>query len=666
MKFTAIEKRKAPKIDFLTEGVRMNPSAYQKAIDSNKVTIGFELEFLVGKGYQNHLTEQIDAVMEQFEDSREDFTKAAFLKHQHLMVPGKVAHMLADYLRDRIDDRASEIGGSTNERFESFIYKMRDIHGNPLNTVDDVMRHISTSFEKFETNINLTYSRFAYNGEDPVGQFIDHLNEVIQGKTSGMSEEDLDKFLHVMYRCDLTAAFKEFNVNDLTDDEFEDVFQYRLNDDDDFERLFLNKSFLGQQTTIADFLSNQTGIKIKDVSNKYAGAARSFNSGSTGYYLEIDGDGPELISDPMPMDKAIADLQKILKCIQKFFKTDSTRGLHINVSLEGLQTYNIDLMKLMLFLGEDHLLKQFNRAANEYTQPQMKNFMRFFSRYSSDKENFEKVFMSGDAKQYQTLANAAVTDFLTNSGVNSSAKYHTFNPLKLFGERPYLEFRIMGNEGYESKWDEIKLQILRYVYAITLAMDENAERQVYAKKLYRLVKDHAASHVRPSDYDNFMKSTSPEKMGFTFEGHPDHVIQFTMFSNGFKPVKWDGPFFVALNKLKEYGVGGKGFNAEEDAVTIYSGLALIYLAQKRMFNIKQRNIWKNLTQEMKRHNIELNTGAILPTLRLELLQSPTLAALRKPDDKKVLLWAGERYEGIAVEKMFKLVADTAIALYEKG
>jgi hypothetical protein len=74
------------------------------------------------------------------------------------------------------------------------------------------------------------------------------------------------------------------------------------------------------------------------------------------------------------------------------------------------------------------------------------------------------------------------------------------NFLKL--DRGYLEFRIMGNENYETRYQEIRDTILRYAFVLKAALDPAAFEREYKKELARLF-SQAANEASPA-YPNAM------------------------------------------------------------------------------------------------------------------------------------------------------------------
>lgn len=192
-----------------------------------------------------------------------------------------------------------------------------------------------------------------------------------------------------------------------------------------------------------DYTTSEWGLK-EDISIKPAGA--------------------ELVSPPLPVEEAISAMYDVLDQIDgKELFTNNSTGLHINVSVP--EPDQIDLLKLLLFMGEGYVLDMFNRKGNKYTKPLLDEVVKYLKTREGDiNKTIDAInaFMVENAHHYRTI------------DINKLAK-------------GYLEFRAGGNAGYEDKGKDIEDLIRRYVRIITLASDPDAEREAYLKKLYQVM-----------------------------------------------------------------------------------------------------------------------------------------------------------------------------------
>lgn len=249
------------------------------------------------------------------------------------------------------------------------------------------------------------------------------------------------------------------------------------------------------------FASTAAGVKysldrIVDseiiIIDNYHGNKKSSNN----WYIEPDASiepskdeddvGIEIVSPPMVLNKALKVVDDIFKWMQdNILYTNTSTGLHINISIPDL-AMNLDPVKLVLFMGENHAARLFNRLGNSYAKSQIDQI-------------FLKVKMNG-------LLPAAASDMQkTAKEYLSQNKYQTVNLGHLTDG--YLEFRVAGGSNYEKNIDAIKKIIYRFVLALEIACDPKAERNEYLKKLVKLF-DKAgveALNVKRSDIEQLPK-----------------------------------------------------------------------------------------------------------------------------------------------------------------
>ena len=195
--------------------------------------------------------------------------------------------------------------------------------------------------------------------------------------------------------------------------------------------------------------------------------------------------GLELITPTPPFELAEA-----LEWIDRVFAwardygcyTNSSTGFHINVSLPSQTTSDIDWLKLVLLLGDQYVLSLFERKANIYA----KSAMEEFTKHMALATNFPVVpALEAMRKGLMTLASQQLTPPYPGKHVSVNIK------------TKYVEFRSAGGDYLENQ-EQIKLAMLRYVRAITLAADPEALKQEYATKLYKLLTRN--SQGTPTDH----------------------------------------------------------------------------------------------------------------------------------------------------------------------
>jgi len=166
----------------------------------------------------------------------------------------------------------------------------------------------------------------------------------------------------------------------------------------------------------------------------------------------------ELVSPVLPLEEGISILQDIFtwmkdnRCV-----TNHTCGFHVNLSFnEKRLTKQMDLLKLILLLDEETILRQFQRLRNSFCQGHQ-GVLRYYA-YDGDYVN-ERDLRSGLIYEKEMFVNL----------------------LKL--ESNYLEFRGMGNRNYHKRYSEIILNIYHFVDCMEKAILHDAESTKQFKKL---------------------------------------------------------------------------------------------------------------------------------------------------------------------------------------
>ena len=179
--------------------------------------------------------------------------------------------------------------------------------------------------------------------------------------------------------------------------------------------------------------------------------------------------GAEVVSPVFSnLDEAFANMNKIFKMIDYSFETDETTGLHVNIgTFTDEELKNLDLLKFLLIVGGENLLKDFDRKYNEYTT-----------------DNMDKI--------YDYLRNENLSDYkktiaqINDNIIKYSKKMNLFNFTKLTTFK-YIEVRGFGNAGYEKKGEKIENYVRKILRALDIAMDPNAYKETYLKYLAKAI-----------------------------------------------------------------------------------------------------------------------------------------------------------------------------------
>jgi len=235
----------------------------------------------------------------------------------------------------------------------------------------------------------------------------------------------------------------------------------------------------GQQ--VADEFSSYMGKPV-NYSSQYHGGRREPGT----YVVEpdgsLEGDNPgdgglEFVSPPMPIDEMISDLNKVKAWADKTgcYTNDST-GLHINVSVPNYSIDRLDYVKLAILMGDERVLNEFGRLGNTYAKSAMSKIK------SALKQKPEAAAQIMDLMK-QGLDGAATKAIHT--GITD--KYTSINT-----KTGYIEFRSPGGDWLDSNFSIIENTLLRFVVAMSAAIDPEAYRKEYLTKLYKLLSEGMA------------------------------------------------------------------------------------------------------------------------------------------------------------------------------
>jgi hypothetical protein len=227
---------------------------------------------------------------------------------------------------------------------------------------------------------------------------------------------------------------------------------------------------------VAEDFSNAIGRPV-NAASRYHGARREAGT----YVVEPDGSlsgdepgdgGLEFVSPPLPLDELLSDMDKVRKWAKgRGCYTNSSTGLHMNVSVPNTSTAKLDYVKLALLLGDEHVLQEFGRASNTYAGSALKKIREILKNNpGSAAEVLNKM-----RNHMEALATKVI----------HSGETQKFTSINTKGD--YVEFRSPGGDWLDDNWDKVTPTLLRTVVALDAAMDPNKYRQEYQKKLYKLL-----------------------------------------------------------------------------------------------------------------------------------------------------------------------------------
>jgi hypothetical protein len=227
---------------------------------------------------------------------------------------------------------------------------------------------------------------------------------------------------------------------------------------------------------VADNFSRAIGKPV-NASRQYHGGRRE-----AGHYVvepdgSLEGDNPgdgglEFVSPPMPIDEMIADLNKVKAWADKTgCYTNESTGLHINISVPNYTLAKLDYVKLALLMGDEYVLELFDRSGNTYAKSAIGKIKTMLQR----NPDIAPQVMDKMREHMEDIATKAI-----HSGTTD--KYTSINT-----KTGYIEFRSPGGDWLDANFDKIEDTLLRFTVALSAAIDPQAYRQEYLKKLYKLL-----------------------------------------------------------------------------------------------------------------------------------------------------------------------------------
>lgn len=229
---------------------------------------------------------------------------------------------------------------------------------------------------------------------------------------------------------------------------------------------------------IADEFSRAIGRPVNAASS-YHGARREEGH----YVVEPDGSleasnrgdtGLEFVSPPLPIGELLSDLQKVKKWADSegcYTGAENNTGLHINVSVQGYTLAKLDYVKLALLMGDEYVLREFERTSNNYCKSALGIIKDTIKRNPhTAREALDKM-----KEHVNVAASKAIHAGSTNKFTSINTK------------DGYIEFRSPGGDWLNEFYDKIEPTLLRFVVALDAAIDEDKYKQDYLKKLYKLL-----------------------------------------------------------------------------------------------------------------------------------------------------------------------------------
>ena len=417
--------------EIITE-VRMNPSSLVKMVSNIKAIAGIEFEM-----YCKQLGGTEDNSVESFTDI-EDYFRNQFNLDDH---------KLEKILYDAKDEYMEWLQAKADSEFENSLRSMPDYIATYI---------MDTYYDEDEETLN-QHIEDATNDPDH-----DDAIAAVEQYRADNQDDWINEYIEEYYFSLQPKWFRKKDITTVTE----------------FEQEYMAST---TSTSSIDDIADSFGTAIDlpvEIGYSYHGVARTPGV----YIVEPDssldeptdeGDlGLEFISPPLPLVDMLNDMDSIVAwASSNGCYTNSSCGLHMNISIEGVDNSKLDYVKLALFVGEDYILEKFGREGNTYASRVLNKLAR-----TTREHPVEAVaVLEAMASQLSSVATKIIHSGITshNDGLNVHDNY--------------VEFRYAGNDWLNEDFKELANTLMRYVVAYSIACDPEAYKQEYAKKLYKLI-----------------------------------------------------------------------------------------------------------------------------------------------------------------------------------
>lgn len=428
-------------------------------------TIGFELELHVDDEYQY-----------EFELSHKEAIESALYDNE----------VLLEYLFHKFNFNLSN---DTFRGVTDFLisikdnFKMRD----DVYTKDEYIKKVNDEIltqKENETKIDYLIRLFEFYKNGPIGISFDRIknNEKLLNKNiENIKNKIKEKFVDIpkddLINFNTNRRLSRIFANVMSSEKILDKFSNNFYD----MRPFIEKNkdkiirFFQSHFNMSEYIKNNS-----DYPNRFDFTYNQFQQLLKVNQIVPDesvNEGVEIVTEVYDdFNKAISDLGKALEFIQNspYFSTSSQTGLHVNIgTFNNYEIDKIDLYKFLTVLNEDFVLKDFERINSVYAKSQSKSLNNALKSYVDNLKDYDKLRFK-----------------LNNALFSMSQKFDVVNLSKL-KDYGYIEFRGMGGN-YDTKFQQIKTNIKKYIRAFEIADDPNAYRNEYIKVLSKMLPNQNA------------------------------------------------------------------------------------------------------------------------------------------------------------------------------
>jgi hypothetical protein len=203
--------------------------------------------------------------------------------------------------------------------------------------------------------------------------------------------------------------------------------------------------------------------------------------GGDNYVIETDSSlsdaksgfsGIEIVAPTLPLGEMVDEIKEVIAWAKHYgCYTDYHCGLHVNISIEDIPMEQLDYVKMALFVGDQYVLKEFNRQASTYAKSAFKQLQAQINYSPSVAYEVLNTLQ-------QNLA--SVAGKLIHTGT-------TEKMVSLNAQEGRLEVRSPGGDWMNEDISKLESMVYRFIVALDIACDPEKNKEEYATKMYKFL-----------------------------------------------------------------------------------------------------------------------------------------------------------------------------------
>ena len=351
--------------------------------------------------------------------------------------------------------------------------------------------------EKFEEEDPIEYENREEDGWDEDNWARDLINEEYADEYQDFMQsvvEDEDQLLDdAIHECE-----GDYSMDDWVNDQYYSMSEFL----DDFSFDYSRDS--GDVEGVADAFNmwqkENSKFKTFPETGDYGDTSGSEDEWAIEKDSTIDPDegaAAEIIS---PVFDSPREMLKELKSLLDWgeeegaFGSNRSTGFHVTMSWQGPGRGGVDVsepnkLKMALLLGDEYLLKQFDRLRNSFTKSQYQNVLRYAEGMKKgDYDSFKKL----EKELEKGISREKYSSIHFKDNYKRDSK----------SDNELIEFRIAGND-YVDAYEKLVKAVVRYATVMKAGYDDNAYRKDYIAALSRVMrKSKEIDPERAKQYDN--------------------------------------------------------------------------------------------------------------------------------------------------------------------